>query len=118
MKKLSEFKGDAGIDVVADLLPYIEEIVRNPENRAARSKDKIHFASTILKNSKPAVKGIFAVLNEMPVDEYEISAASILVDTLTLLNDETLLVLFGLQSKSPKPASSGSVSESTEAPEQ
>lgn len=114
MKKLSEFEGDAGIEVVADLLPYIEEIVSNPENAAARGKSMLVFAASILKNNKSAIKGIFAVLNETPVDEYKISAASILVDITTMLNDKAMMGLFGLQSSTP--ASSGSALGNTEAP--
>lgn len=115
MKKLSEFEGDAGIDLVADLMPYIYEIVSNPETAKARSENILLFAQALLKNNKPAVKGILALLNETPVEEYKISAASILVDTLTMLNDDALMALFGLQSK--KTACSGSVSENTKAPE-
>ena len=39
MKKLSDFKDDAAIEVVADLLPYISEIVQNPANKE-RSEER------------------------------------------------------------------------------
>lgn len=115
MKKLSEFEGDAAIDVVADLLPYIGEIAKNPKNKQANKKSIADFAGSLLKNNKEAVKGILAVLNETSVDEYKITAASIIIDTLTMLSDDALLSLFGLQSKIA--ASSGSASANTEAPE-
>lgn len=116
MKKLSEFEGDAAIELVANLLPYIEEIAQNPENSNAKGKSMAFFAATILRNNKESVKAILAALNETPVDEYKITAASIFVDTFTMLNDEALLGLFGLQRQTP--ASSGSASANTEAPEQ
>ena len=114
MKKLSDFKDDAAIEVVADLLPYISEIVQNPANKEARGKGAMSFISALLRNSKHAVKGVLAVLNETPVEDYTCTAASILADAVTMLSDPDLLVLFGVQRQMS--ASAGSASESTEAP--
>lgn len=114
MKKLSEFKDDAAIEVVADLLPYISEIAQNPANKEARSKDVAGFVAAMLRNNKHAVKGILAVLNETPLEDYTCTAASILADTFTMLSDPDLMMLFGVQRQTP--ASAGSASESTEAP--
>ena len=114
MKKLSDFKDDAAIEVVADLLPYISEIVQNSANKEARGKDTMSFISALLRNSKHAVKGVLAVLNETPVEDYTCTAASILADAVTMLSDPDLLVLFGVQRQTS--ASAGSASESTEAP--
>lgn len=116
MKKLNEFEGDAGFELVANILPCIEAIVQNPEVKTARSKSLASFVSAMLKSNKEAVKGILAALNETPVDEYKVTAASIFADTFAMLNDESLMGLFGLQRRTP--ASSGSASENIEAPEQ
>ena len=72
------------------------------------------FISALLRNSKHAVKGVLAVLNETPVEDYTCTAASILADAVTMLSDPDLLVLFGVQRQTS--ASAGSASESTEAP--
>ena len=114
MKKLSDFKNDDALEVVAGLIPYITEIVQNPANKEARSGGTMDFVSALLRNNKHAVKGILAVLNETPLEEYTCTAASVLADALTMLNDPDLLVLFGVQRQTP--ASAGSASESTEAP--
>lgn len=114
MKKLSDFKDDAAIEVVADLLLYLAEIARNPESRAASTKSNFEFASALLKHNKHAVKGILAVLNETSLEDYTCTASSILADAVTMLSDPDLLVLFGVQRQTP--ASAGSASESTEAP--
>lgn len=116
MKKLTEFEGDAGFELVADILPHIEAIAQNAANREARSKSFVSFVAAILKNNKDSVKAILAALNETPVDQYKVTAASIFSDTLAMLNDDAMLGLFGLQRQTP--ASSGSASENTEAPEQ
>lgn len=116
MKKLSEFEGDAGMELVAELLPNVEEIVNNPKNQDVRGKSLLNFASTILRNSKSPLKAILAALNEVSVDDYKVTAASIFTDTMAMLNDDALLALFGLQRQNP--ASSGSASETTEAQNQ
>lgn len=116
MKKLSEFEGDAGFELVANILPCIEAIVQSQEVKAARGKSLASFVSAMLKSNKEAVKGILAALNETPVDEYKVNAASIFADTFALFEDDSLMGLFGLQRQTP--ASSGSASENTEAPEQ
>lgn len=108
MKKLSEFENEKGIEIVADIIPYIAEIASNPKNKETKG-NAANLAASMLKNNATAVKGILAVLNETPENEYNCNAASVLVDVLTLLSDEDFMQLFGLQSKTA--ASSGSVSE-------
>lgn len=113
MKRLSEFEGDAGFEMVANLIPYIGEIVQNEDNKKlANGGTAMDFVAALLHNSRHAVKGILALLNEVPIDEYKVTAASLLVDTIIMVNDPDLMVLFGLQRQTP--TSSGSVSESTE----
>lgn len=118
MKRLSEFKDDAGMELVADLIPHIGNIVKNPGVRAARDGggSVMDFVAAMLKHCKGDVKGILALLNETPTEEYEYTAASLLADTFTLVTDPSLLSLFGLQSQTP--TSSGSASESTEVRDQ
>lgn len=107
MKKLSDFKDEKAFEVVAEILPFIGEIATNPKNMEATGT-KAQLAAAMIKNNASALKGILAVLNETPVEEYHCNAATVLVDTLTMLMDPDLMQLFGLQSKTP--ASSGSVS--------
>lgn len=113
MKRLSEFEGDAGFELVANLIPYIKEIVQNADNKKSMEGGTVmDFVAALLHNSRHAVKGILALLNEVPIDEYKVTAASLLADTIIMANDPDLMVLFGLQRQTP--TSSGSASENTE----
>lgn len=112
--KLSEFKDEKGIEVVAKLLVPISNIAKNKSNADAKGESLIEFASAMLQNNQKDVKDMLAILADEDPGEYHCSAASVLVDVLNMLNDPELLQLFGLQSKIP--ASAGSASENTEAP--
>jgi hypothetical protein len=114
--KLSDFKDEKAIEVVANLLVPIGKIAANKETAAAKGKSKLEFASAMLKNNAGDVKDMLAILNDVDPAEYHCSAASVLADLLDMLNDPELMQLFGLQSKTP--ASSGSASESTEGQEE
>lgn len=114
--KLSEFRDEKGIEVVAKLLVPISNIAKNKSNAAAKGQSVMEFASAMLQNNPKDVKDMLAILADKDPAKYHCSAASVLVDVLNMLSDQELMQLFGLQSKTP--ASAGSASENTEAPEQ
>ena len=110
MKKLSDFKDADGVAVVAKLLRPIGELLKNV--KGLKYETPIEFISLLLeKNPKPVME-IFAIMNEVPPDEYHCTGVSLMVDTLTLASDKELMELFGLQSQTQ--TSSGSASENTE----
>lgn len=117
--RLSEFKDEKGIEVVAKLLVPISKIAQNQNNAKAKAKAKeggtlLDFASAMLQNNPKEVMDMLAILDDKDPSEYHCSAATVLVDVFNMLSDPELLQLFGFQSKTP--ASSGSASENTEAP--
>ncbi len=123
MKRLSEFKDEAGIELVGKLMLPISRIVRNRgvfEARAAakaegRPLPMMELASAILSNAQAETIEILALLNEEDPSDYHFNAATVFGDVMQLFADPDFQALFGLQSKTT--ASSGSASESTEAPE-
>lgn len=110
MKKLSDFKDADGVAVVAKLLRPIAEILRSA--KGMKFESPIDFVTGVLEENPKAVMQVFAIMNEIPPDEYHCTGASLMVDTLTLASDEELMELFGLRSQTT--TSSGSVSASTE----
>jgi hypothetical protein len=110
--KLSDFKDEKAIEVVAALLVPMGNIAKNAENAEARGKSKLEFASSMLKNNAADVKNMLAILSDVDPEDYHCTAASVLVDVMQMFNDPELMQLFGLQSGTA--ASSGSASESTE----
>lgn len=120
--KLSDFKDEKGVEIAAKLLPSITNIVTNEKTAAVQKAmegtngNLMEFASAMLQNSPRDVMNMLAILHEHDKKEYHCSAATVLVDTLSMITDPDLLALFGLQGQTP--ASSGSASENTEAPAQ
>lgn len=118
--RLSEFKDEKGVKVVAQLLVPISKIVSNKENAEAQKAaaedggSMFSFASALLQNSPRDVMDMLAILDDKDPQEYHCSAATVLMDVFNMISDPELLALFGLQRQTP--ASSGSASENTEAP--
>lgn len=114
--RLSEFKDEKGIEVVAKLLVPIGNIAANKDNATARGKNVSAFASSILQNNTRDVMDMLAILDDKNPEEYHCTAATVLMDVFNMMSDPDLLMLFGLQRQTA--ASSGSASETTEAPAQ
>lgn len=97
--KLSDFKDEKAIEVVANLLVPIQKIVSNPETAKAKGKSMLEFASAMLLNNKRETMDMLAILADVDPAEYHCTAASVLFDTMNMLSDDELMRLFGLQSK-------------------
>ncbi|NCE63739.1 hypothetical protein D1159_03880 [Pseudoflavonifractor sp. 524-17] len=114
--RLSDFRDKKGIEVVAKLLVPIGNIAADKEmaNAQKSSKHMGEFASLLLQRHAQDVMTMLATLNDQDPADYHCTAATVLVDVFTMISDPELMMLFGLQGQTP--ASSGSASESTEAP--
>ena len=108
--KLSEFKDEKAVEVVAKLLVPIGNIVKNRDNAKSRGGTQLDFASAILANNPADVKNMLAILNDVDPAEYHCTAATVIFDVMNMLADEELLQLFGLQRQTQ--TSSTSASES------
>lgn len=113
--RLSEFKDEQGIEVVAKLLVPIGKIAANAKNAPKKDGTMLEFASAMLQNSPREVMEMLAILDGKDPASYHCNAGTVLVDVFNMLSDPELMMLFGLQRQNP--ASSGSASETTEAPE-
>lgn len=114
--KLSDFKDEKGVEVVAKLLVPIGNIANNAKNADAKDKGGLAFASALLQNNKRDVMDMFAILNDADPKDYHCDGATVLADTFNMISDPALLALFGLQRQTP--ASSGSASTTGEAAEE
>lgn len=112
--KLSEVKGEAALDMLADLIEPAGEIFGDEEvANAARNKSKFAAVKLAIKNHKKAVIEILAVLEGVPVEEYTPNLFSLPIKLLEILNDKDLLQLFTLQGQTGDATSSVSASENT-----
>lgn len=97
MRKFSEIKGEDALDVLADILEPISEIVADKKfvNLLTGNK-KAQAAACALKHHKKEVLTILAVLDGTPVEEYAPSVLEIPALILKLLNDPDLIKVFQL----------------------
>lgn len=116
--KLSDIKGEAALDAVADLIDPIAEI----------AQDKILVGLIRLKNYSEAIKlgikkykksilTILAVLNQEDAKTFEPSLVEIPVMLMEVFNDPAFASLFPSQVQSKEETSSGPAMVNTEANE-
>ena len=112
--KLSEYHGEAALDILADLIEPVGEIMSDKEIGEVFKKNRFKAIGLAIKNHKKAVMQIMAVLDGVPVDEYKCNVFTLPAKILELLNDPELIQLFTYQGQTGDANSSGSASENTE----
>lgn len=112
--KLSEYQGEAALDVLADLIEPAGEIMTDKEIGEVFKKNRFRAIGLAIKNHKNAVMKIMATMDGVPVEEYKCNVFTLPVKILELLNDPDIVQLFTYQGQTGDANSSGSVSENTE----
>lgn len=98
--KLSDIKGERAIEVLADLMEPVAEIMADKEVVALiRSGQKIKGISAALKNHKKACLTVLALTEGEDPETYCPSILAIPKKGLELLNDPELMSLFSSQSQ-------------------
>lgn len=116
--KLSDIKGEAALDAMADLIDPIAEIAQDKILVGLlRAKNMLEAVKLGLKRHKTSVMAILAILNQQDVKTYEPSLAEIPKMLLEILNDEEIQVLFQSQAETMEETSSSSAMENTGASE-
>lgn len=111
--KLSEIKGDRAFDALADIIEPVSTIMTDQEVLDTyRGAPKMELVKLLLKKHRKAITEIMAILDGVPVEEYEVSVVSLPVKLLEILNDPELAKVF--QSPEQTKTSFGSVTGNTE----
>ena len=99
--RLSEVKGERALDVLADIIEPISEIIADKEvSKTLRSGKKSKAVSLAIKNHKKAVIEVLAALDGKDVNEYECNLLSLPKQVLDIVNDPAVIELF--TSQTPK----------------
>ena len=122
MKRLSDFKGEEALDVLADIMIPLSSIFADPDMKDLTKDKKKTIAEAIqpmIKNHKKELVQILARLNEQSEEEYkkDMNLLTLPRAVLALVNDPEVQILFPSQIQITK-ASSGSAMENTEASEE
>ena len=112
--KLSEYKGEAALDILADLIEPAGDIMSDKEIGEVFKKNRFKAIGLAIKNHKKAVIQIMATMDGVPVEEYKCNVFTLPVKILELLNDSELIRLFTYQGQTGDASSSGSASENIE----
>ena len=112
--KLSEYQGEAALDILADLIEPAGEIMTDKEIGEVFKKNRFRAIGLAIKNHKKAAMQIMATIDGVPVEEYKCNVFTLPVKILELLNDPDIVQLFTYQGQTGDANSSGSASENTE----
>ena len=112
--KLSEYQGEAALDILADLIEPAGEIMSDKQIGDVFKENKFKAIGLAIKNHKKAVMQIMATMDGVSVEEYKCNVFSLPVKILELLNDTALVQLFTYQGQTGDAKSSGSASENIE----
>ena len=112
--KLSEYQGEAALDLLADLIEPAGEIVSDKEIGEVFKENRFKAIGLAIKNHKKAVMQILATMDGVPVDEYKCNVFSLPVKILELLNDPEMIRLFQYEGQTGDANACGSAWENTE----
>ena len=112
--KLSEYQGEAALDVLTDLIEPAGEIMSDKEIGEVFKENRFKAIGIAIRNHKKAVIQIMAAMDGVPVEEYKCNVFTLPVKILELLNDPDIVQLFTYQGQTGDANSSGSASENTE----
>ena len=108
--KLSEYQGEAALDLLADLIEPAGEIMSDKEIGEVFKENKFKAIGLAIKNHKKDVMQILATMDGVPVEEYKCNVFSLPAKILELLNDPEMIQLFQYQGQTGDANSSGSAS--------
>ena len=112
--KLSEYQGEAALDLLADLIEPAGEIMSDKQIGEIFKENRFKAIGLAIKNHKKAVMQIMATMDGVPVEEYKCNVFSLPVKILEILNDPEMIQLFQYQGQTGDAKSSGSASVNTE----
>ena len=120
--KLSDYKGEEALDVLADIIEPLANIITDEEIQALAKDDKTPILAMVkpaIKNHKKDLIEVLARLENVSVEEYRetMNLITLPKQVLELLNDPEVQDLFFSQEQSGVTSltSSSSATENTEA---
>lgn len=117
--KLSEYKDEQALDLLADLFEPVTEILSDEDVRTAAEKgNKAKAISVAIKNHKDSVIAILAILDGVPKEDYHCNVFTLPLKLIELISDPAIHQLFTFAGQREEPLASGSHTENIEAAEQ
>lgn len=86
--KLSEYKNEDAIEVIADIIEPLSAIFTDDEIK--KEKNRMKAISKALKKYKKEVIQILARIDGVPVEKYECNALTLPIKVLEVMNDKEI----------------------------
>lgn len=86
--KLSEYKNEDAIEVIADIIEPLSAIFTDDEIK--KEKNRMKAVSKALKKYKKEVIQILARIDGVPVEKYECNALTLPIKVLEVMNDKEI----------------------------
>lgn len=116
--RLSDIKDENALDVLAEIIEPLGEILSDEEVKKAWEKSKrLKAISVAIKNHKESVIYIMAALDGIPVEEYKINLLTLPAKIIEIISDPMLTDFFSSQGQKLEENNSGSAMENTEGKE-
>lgn len=116
MKKLSEYRGEEALEILADLIEPAAEIMTDKKiAEAFRGKNAGEAIKIALKDHKRSILNIMARLDGEDPAAYAPNVFALPRQLLEIFNDPDLVQLFSLQGQNAEQTISGSATGNTEA---
>lgn len=117
--KISDYKGEDAIDILADILEPASNIIGDKElsNMVKNDANKLSIVKYILKQHKHSIIEILASIERKPYEEYanSMNLLTLPAKVIELMNDKELTDFFQSQALIMENESSGSAMGNTEA---
>lgn len=97
--KLSDYKGEAALDLLADLMEPVVEIIGDDKfkDMVRGGEDKLKIAKHLLKGHKRSILTVMALVDGQDPNTYEPNVLSIPLKLMELINDPDIVELFTMQ---------------------
>ena len=113
--KLSAYKDEAALDLLAELIEPAAEILGDEEVRnAAASGNSWRAVSLAIKRHKTCVMQVLAALDGVPVEEFHCNVMTLPAKLIELFDDPDIAQLFTFAGQMAEETPSGSLTANTE----
>lgn len=113
--RLSDIKDENALDVLAEIIEPLGEILSDEDVKKAWEKNKkLKAISVAIKNHKESVIYIMATLDGVPVKKYRIDLLTLPAKIIEIISDPMLTDFFNSQGQMWEESNSGSAMENTE----
>lgn len=116
--KLSEYKGEDALELLADILEPTAMILKDQSIwELAKKSRPIDSVTYVLREYKKEIIQILAAMDRTPVEEFECDILTLPIRIFDILNDEDLKTFFNSQLQNAAGEYFGAVTDNTPAAE-